>query len=288
MKAKTLLPYAMIAPSILLFAIFSLYPVGYMVVLSLHKWNMMGKMSFIGLKNYALLFSSREFGQVLLNTLYYMALSVCLSLFLSTFLSIFLRKNTRINRFLQASIFAPYVISFVSIAFIWLWIMDTDYGLLNYVLGLLGLPGQAWLTDPRLALSSLAVVSVWKGLGFDTLILLSALQSIPGYLYEAAALDKANSSRVFFRITLPMLSPSLFFLALTNIIAALKSFETVAIMTQGGPANASNTLVNYIYQNGFQFYKIGYASAIGVVMMVFIGLLTFGYFSLLDRRVHYR
>lgn len=282
------LPYLMTAPAMAVFTIFSLYPIVYMVYLSFFKWNMMGPRKFIGLQNYTELLSSREFGQILGNSMYYMVLSVSLSLVLSLLAALFLRKDTRWNRFLQASVFAPYIIPLVSISFIWIWFMDFDYGLLNYIIGLAGLPPVDWLSDPRIALTSLVIVSVWKNLGFNTLILVSAFQTIPAYLYEAAALDKAKPSKVFWSITFPMISPTLFFLALTNIIASFKAFETVAIMTRGGPANATNTLVYYIYQYGFEFFKIGYASAVGVVMMVIIGICTIAYFTVLDRRVHYR
>jgi sn-glycerol 3-phosphate transport system permease protein len=288
MKLNRIRPYLMVFPAITLFSVFSIYPIIYMIYLSFFKWNMMGSKKFLGLKNYADLVASREFGQIIGNSLYFVALSVGLSLVLSLLAALFLRKSTVFNRFLQASIFAPYIISLVSISLIWIWFMDFDYGLLNYGIGLLGLPSVDWLSDTRVALTSLVMVSVWKSLGFNTLILVSALQTIPGYLYEAAILDKAKSFTLFRSITFPMISPTLFFLALTNIIASFKAFETIAIMTQGGPANSTNTLVHYIYQYGFKFFKIGYASAIGVVMMIIIAIFTMAYFVVLNRRVHYR
>jgi sn-glycerol 3-phosphate transport system permease protein len=288
MKSLKARPYLMIAPAMAVFAVFALYPIVYMLYLSFFKWNMLGPKIFIGLKNYSDLISNRDFGRVFSNSLYYMALSVLFSLVISLAAALFLRKKTALNGFLQASIFAPYIISLVSVSLIWLWFMDFDYGLLNFILGLFGVKPVDWLSDSRMALTSLVIVSVWKGLGFNTLILASALQAIPEYLYEAAELDKARPFSVFRSITLPMISPTLFFLALTNMIASLKAFETVALMTQGGPSNATNTFVYYIYQNGFQFFKIGYASAVGVVMMLFIGLFTIAYFMVLDRRVHYR
>lgn len=284
-KAK---PYLMIAPAITVFAVFSIYPIGNMLYLSFFKWNMMGPKKFIGLDNFIDLFTNTDFHKVLGNSLSYMAMSVSLSLVLSLCVALFLKKSTALNRFLQVSIFAPYIVSLVSVSFIWIWFMDMDYGLLNFILKTIGLAPVNWLSDPRIALKSLVIVAVWKSLGFDTLIVLTALQAIPQYLYEAAALDKARPFTVFRKITLPMLSPTIFFLALTNIIASLKAFETVSIMTQGGPSNATTTLVYYIYQNGFQFFKIGYASAVGVVMMLIIGLFTILYFRVLDRRVHYR
>jgi len=288
MRLNKIRPYLMVAPAMSVIAVFSIYPIVYMVYLSFFKWNMMGPKRFIGLQNFVDLIASSEFGQIIGNTLYFVALSVSLSLILSLLVALLLRRNTALNRFLQASIFAPYIISLVSISFIWIWFMDFDYGLLNYVIGLFGLPPVDWLSDPRVSLTSLVIVSVWKGLGFNTLILVSALQTIPAYLYEAALLDKGKPWTVFRSITLPMISPTIFFLALTNIIASFRAFETIAIMTQGGPANSTNTLVYYIYQYGFQFFKIGYASAIGVVMMVIIGAFAIAYFAVLDRRVHYR
>ncbi|MEI6875097.1 MAG: sugar ABC transporter permease [Spirochaetota bacterium] len=288
MKALKASPYLMIAPAMAVFAVFALYPIVNMLYLSFFKWNMLGPKIFIGLKNYAALLSSREFGRVFSNSLYYMALSVGLSMVISLGVALFLKKRTALNEFLQASVFSPYIISLVSVSLIWLWFMDFDYGLLNFILKLFGLGPVNWLSNDKVALTSLVIVSVWKSLGFNTLILASALQAIPEYLYEAAELDKAKPFSVFRSLTLPMISPTLFFLALTNMIASLKAFETVALMTQGGPSNSTNTFVFYIYQNGFQFFKIGYASAVGVVMMLFIGVFTIAYFQVLDRRVHYR
>jgi sn-glycerol 3-phosphate transport system permease protein len=288
MRIRASRPYLMIAPAMGVFSVFSLYPVAYMCFLSLFKWNLMGPKRFIGLKNYADLFASAEFARIAGNSFYYMAASVLASVGLSLLLSLFLRKNNALCRFLQASVFAPYVVSLVSVAFIWLWFMDADFGLLNCILKVFGIAPVGWLSDPKLALGSLVIVSAWKGLGFDTVILVSALQAIPRYLYEAAALDKAKPFAVFRFITLPMISPTLFFLALTNCIASFKVFETVALMTQGGPTNSTNVFVYFIYQNGFQFFKIGYASAAGVVLMAIIGVFTLVYFRVLDRKVHYR
>ncbi len=166
--------------------------------------------------------------------------------------------------------------------------MDSDYGLLNFLIGAVGLEPVNWLESPKIALFSLILVSVWKGIGYNTIILISAMQTIPEFLYEAASLDRAKKSTVFFKITLPMISPSLFFLTLMNMISAFKVFETVNIMPQGGPMNSTNTLVYNIYQYGFNYYKIGTASAIGVVLMAIIGICTFLYFQALSSRVHYR
>lgn len=281
-------PYLMVLPAFLVLFCFAILPIFYMFFLSLFRWNMMSSMTFAGLKNYIELFQNEGFLQALRNTLIFVVWGVTFNVGLALLLALFLRKKMLLNRFLQSVVFAPHVISLVSIAFIWLWFMDPDFGLLNYLISLLGIPPSRWLNSPSTALNSLVIVAVWKGLGYDTLIILSGLQSIPKYLYEAAAMDKAKGFSSFTRITLPMLSPTLFFVILVNIIGYFKVFETIQIMTQGGPMNSTSTLVYYIYEYGFQYFKIGYASSAGVVLMVLIGFFTIIYFRILARRIHYR
>ena len=285
---RRLLPYLMVAPAIAASLIFLIYPIIYMFRLSFYKWNMIGEMKFIGLDNYIDLFSDPEFMQVLFNTCQFTFWTVAGSIVLGLVLAVYLRKNTRINRFIQGIMFTPYVLPMISIAFVWMWIMDTDLGLLNYVLGLFGIDKVMWLNDPKVAMYSLIIVNIWKAAGYYTLIFLSALQSIPSYLYETAELDHAKPATTFFKITLPMLSPTLFFLTLTAIISSFKVFETVNVMTDGGPQNSTMTLVYYIYQYGFRFYKIGYASTVGVVLMVIVSVLTLAYFCGLQKKVHYQ
>ena len=285
---KKALPYAMITPAMLVCLLFMVYPIIYMIYLSLHKWNMIGEMKFIGIKNYISMFTDSEFIEVLLNTCKFTFWTVAGFIILGLLLALYLNKNTKINRMMQSFIFIPYILPLISIAFIWMWIMDSEVGLLNYILNLFGIDCVKWLSDSKMAMYSLIIVNIWKGTGYYALIFLSALQSIPSYLYEAAELDKANKFKVFFKITLPMLSPTIFFLVLTATIASFKVFETINIMTQGGPVNSTNTLVYYIYEYGFSFYKIGYASAVGVVMMVIVGVLTLIYFGLLQKKVHYQ
>jgi sn-glycerol 3-phosphate transport system permease protein len=217
-----------------------------------------------------------------------MILTVVFTIVISLLLALFLKNDTKINRLVQGTIFLPYVVSLASIAFIWMWIMDNDYGLLNYVLQVFGQEQINWLGNPDVAMNSLVLVNVWKGIGYNTIIFISAMQSIPTYLYEAAKLDGAKPHTIFFKITLPMLSPTLFFLTLMGIIASFKVFETINIMTLGGPLNSTNTLVYYIYQYGFSFYKIGYASAAGVILMILIGIMTGIYFKMLSKKVYYR
>lgn len=285
---RKILPYIMIAPAMVTSIVFLIYPIIYMFYLSFYNWNMLGEMKFIGFDNYVSLLTDPEFMQVLLNTCQFTFWTVSGSLSLGLAFALYLKKSSKMNNIIQTIMFTPYVLPMVSIAFVWMWIMDTDLGLLNYVLDLFGIDKVMWLGDPKVAMYSLIIVNIWKSAGYYTLIFLSALQGIPTYLYEAAELDNAKPVTTFFKITLPMLSPTLFFLALTAIIGSFKVFETVNVMTSGGPLNSTTTLVYYIYQYGFQYYKIGYASAVGVILMLIVSIFTIIYFCGFQKKVHYQ
>lgn len=286
---KKIRPYAMITPVLIIFILFSIYPIGYMIYLSFNRWDLISPVKdFVGLGNFKELFKNEQFIEVIRNSVVYMMVTVSGTMILGTLLAVFLNKDTRMNRLLQSVTFAPYIVSLVSVAFIWQWIMDGDYGLLNYFLNLVGINNVGWLDDPNMALYSLSIISIWKSLGYNALIILAALKGIPRYIYEAAELDETKPIRGFFRITLPMISPSLFFLAIMNIIGSFKVFETISLLTGGGPINSTNTLVFYIYQYGFKYNKIGYASAAGVVLFIILAVLTMIYFKALSKKVHYR
>ncbi|MEH7123676.1 sugar ABC transporter permease [Bacillus sp. JJ1773] len=289
MAWNRLRPYAMISPAIVIFCLFFIYPIGYMIYLSMHEWNFVSPdKQFVGLQNFTTLFAEREFIEVMQNTFIYTALTVSLTIIISLILALWLNRNGTVYSFVQGAIFSPHIISLVSVSMLWMWLMDTDYGLLNWVLNLFGLSNVSWLTDPSTSLFSLVIVAVWKGIGFNTLIFIAGLQSIPRDMYEAAQLDGSSKLSTFWKITLPMLSPTLFFLTIISLIGSFQVFETISIMTQGGPINSTNTFVYYIYEYGFRYFKIGYSSAAGVLLLIIVGLLTILYFKLLGKRVHYR
>lgn len=282
-------PYAMVSPSILVFAIFFIYPILFMIYLSTFSWDFVSPTkTFVGLQNFADLFAEEDFLRVIRNSTVYTFLTVTLTTGIALMLALWLNRASWMHGFVQGAIFSPHIISLVSISLLWSWLMDPEYGLLNWVIGLFGFRPLAWLNDPGTSLVSLVLVAVWKGVGFNTLVFIAGLQSIPSDIYEAADLDRSKPWTTFYRLTLPMLSPTVFFLVVINMIGSFQVFETIAIMTQGGPINSTNTLVYYIYEYGFRFFKIGYASAAGVVLLVIVGLLTILYFKVLSRRVHYR
>ncbi|WP_248925095.1 carbohydrate ABC transporter permease [Paenibacillus hamazuiensis] len=286
---EKLRPYAMVAPAITVFSLFFIYPILYMIYLSMYNWNFVSPVKhFVGFDNFVDLFHEKEFLQVIANSTAYTILTVTFTIVLSLLLALWLNRSGWFYGFVQGAIFSPHIVSLVSIAMIWSWLMDPEYGLLNWIIGLFGFGKLAWLASQKTALVSLVIVAVWKGLGYNTLVFIAGLQSIPKDIYEAASLDRSSPWTTFAKLILPMLSPTIFFLVIINMIGSFQVFETIAIMTQGGPVNATNTLVYYIYEYGFRFFKIGYASAAGVVLLFIVGILTILYFKLLSKRVHYQ
>ena len=281
-------PYIMIGPAMTGIIVFVIYPMIYLIYLSLYKYNLMNKSKsvFIGLDNYIQIFSRGDFYKALSNTAVYTVGVVALTMLISLLIAVWLSKRTWFNSFVQASIFTPHIISIVSVSLVWLWLMEPNIGFLNFILKSLGLPPSQWLQSSQTALLSIIIVSVWQNIGYFTLIIVAALQGLPASILEAAELDNANKFQVLTRITLPLISPQLFFILIIMTIGSFKVFDTVRIMTAGGPNDATTTLVYYIF--GFRTTNIGYASATGVVLMVIIALLTLLYFRLLSRKVHYQ
>jgi sn-glycerol 3-phosphate transport system permease protein len=290
--------YLLTLPALAGSALFMIYPILFAVWLSFHRWDMLSDTRrFVGAANYVRVFSSASFLQVLSNSCVYMALMTTLSVALALLLALWLNENSIIKNLAQSAIFTPHIVSMVSVGILWMWIMEPDIGLLNYILDLSGVQallarfGQGkimWLESEKSALFSLVFIGVWKSLGYNALILIAGLQSLPKEIYESARLDRAGRLRTLLRITIPLLSPSLFFLLIVNVTASFQVFDSVHVLTRGGPLNSSNMLVHWIYQTGFEFYRIGEASVGAVVLMLIAGGVTYANFKLLSRRVHYR
>lgn len=285
---KKAIPYLFIAPSLIVFVVFGIYPIFYSIYLSFLKWNLISPTkTFIGLDNYMDLAASEEFRNAILHTVTFTIGRVGLSLAFALGLALLLNSSKRWASWTQAAIFSPHVISMVSVSMLWLWLMDPTHGLLNWFLGLFGIPPLKWLAASSTALVSVIIVTVWKAIGYDMVIFISGLQSIPEELFEAAKIDGANSWHRFRRITLPMLSPTIFFLVVTSTITSFQVFDSIRIMTGGGPGDSTSVLVYYVYQYGFRFFKIGHASAAAVVLFLIVLAMTVFQFKFLERRVHY-
>ncbi len=287
---EKLRPYLYIAPAMIFFSLFFFFPIAYVIYLSFFDWSLLNldEMEFIGLENFIALFAEEDFRQVLGNTLLYTVSTVGLGIGLSFMLALWLNRKAKVYGLIQAAVFSPHIVSLVSIAMLWMWLMDPQYGLLNAILEWIGLPGYTWLADTKSAMVSLILVSIWKGVGYNTLVFIAGMQSIPRDIYEAAELDRSPWWRTLTRLTIPMLSPTLFFLLVINTVSSFQVFDTIYIMTQGGPVNSTNMLVFYIYEQGMDFYNGGVASAASVILLVLVGLLTLLHFRLMEKRVHYR
>lgn len=281
-------PYIMVAPCMFFIVVFVIYPLINMVYLSFFDYNLISEKEFVGLGNYSrLFFVNVDFGAALKNTAVYTIATVVLLISFGLLLALWFQKSTLLNRIAQRVMFLPYICAMLSVAMVFQWLMDED-GLFNAVLNVFNLPGLRWLGSSSTAMISIIIVSIWKNSGYYALILLSSLKAIPAEITEAAALDDADPLRKFFRITLPMLSPQLFFLLVTITMGSFKAFDSVRIMTAGGPGNATDTIVYYIYRYGMQHLKFGYASAAGTVLGLVLMILSVLYFRVAGKKVHYQ
>lgn len=287
---EKLRPYLYVTPALIFFILFFFYPIGFMIYLSFHDWTLLNleNIDWVGLLNYQDLVDSETFHIVIKNTLIYSFFVVLIGMSLSFLLALWLNQKAKIYGVVQGAIFSPHIISLVSISMLWMWLMDPQYGFLNAVIEFLGFDGFAWLSQPETALPSLILVGVWKIIGYNTLVFIAGLQSIPKDIYEAAALDRSHSVKTLVRITIPMLSPTLFFLLIINTVHSFQVFDLVYIMTQGGPIDSTNMLIFYIYQQGMDFYNGGIASAAALVLLGIVGVVTLLHFLFLAKRVHYR
>jgi sn-glycerol 3-phosphate transport system permease protein len=283
--------YVMIAPAIFFLLVFVIYPMFHIIDLSLYKGNATNPYkSFIGLSNYHdIFFVKQDFLEALKNTAIYTVFIVFILIFLSLLFAVWMYEDRRINKITQTAIFTPYLVASVSAAFIWSWLFSSDtYGLFNTVLKGLGLPPVNWLGDTSTALACIIIMNTWKHIGYYALIILAALKAIPPEIYEAARLDNATRMKTFWKITLPMLSPQLFFLLITITTGSFKVFDSVRLMTGGGPGTSTQVVSLYIYNYAFQRNNsLGVGSAAGVVLMLILILVTLFDFKGLEKRVHY-
>lgn len=288
---KLLTPYAMVAPAMAFLIAFTFYPMVNLVYLSFFDYNLVNPVKkFVGLKNYhTLLFIRPDFMVSLKNTAVYTVAVVFFVILFSLLLALWSEKDGRLNRFLQTAAFTPHLVAMLSCAMIWAWIMDQNsYGLLNVVLGFFNIAPMRWLNSSSTAMLSVVIVTVWKSIGYYAIIIMSALKVIPKEIYEAAELDNAPKLRTFFKITLPLLSPQLFFLLITITINSFKVFDTIRVMTDGGPGNSTDVISYYIYRYAFKHFRVGYASAAGTILMIILMIMTAIYFKVLSKRVHYQ
>ena len=267
--------YGMLAPFLLFFVLFVLYPLLKNLYYSFTNYNLGNKTKWIGLSNYRELFTDYWFLESLRNTAVYALFSVIFLTVLGLFISVLLNQRLRLVKIARTAMIIPYATSMVAVSMIWLYLLDPTTGYVSKLLVALGVGSPPlWLDDPSLALPSLIGINIWKNLGYCMIIYLAGLQGIPPELYEAATVDGAGFLQKHWKITLPQIAPVTFFVFVNNCIEAFKTFEQVQIMTQGGPVTATTTVVYQIYVRAFNDFRMGYAAAMSVVLFVIIFAVT--------------
>jgi multiple sugar transport system permease protein len=265
-----------IGPVIFGILAFQFVPILISIYASLTRWDGLTPPNFIGLANYGqLIFNDPFFHATLRNTLYFTAGNIPLTILLALGLATLCNQKLPGTTLFRTAYFVPYVSNVVAISIVWFWFYKPSNGVLNSMLSLVGISGPAWLSDLQWAMPAVILVSVWQGVGYPMVILLAGLQGISEQLYDAAKVDGATNWRRFRDITLPLLTPSLFFLLITQFIASFQVFGIIYVMTGGGPANATSVYIYYLYQNAFAFGKMGYASAMAWILFVLIATVTF-------------
>ena len=282
-KGKTkqwLVCYLFLLPSIILYLTVRLVPFLSTVGLSFTDWRLIGSPRFIGLKNFVDMFNYPVFWKALQNTFQYALYVVPPSIILGLLVAVLVNRDLPGIKVFRALYFLPYVTSVVFIAIVWKWIFAADWGLLNDLLQKVGLPRVQWLSSPRLAMLSVAIVAIWQNVSFNMLVFLAGLQGIARDVYEAAMIDGTSKLQSFVYITIPLLRPTALFAAIITTINSFQVFDLTYVMTQGGPLDSTYTLVYYLYDYGFRYLEMGHASAVAMVLFLLIFAL-----SVLQRRL---
>lgn len=287
-RRTTLTAYGFLLPNLLGFLAFTFLPVLAALLISFTNWDLLRPPQWVGLANYQRLVEDTTFHRVLRNTFVYVLGTVPVQMALALLVAMALNQRIPGRLFFRAAYFMPVVASTVAVALVWRWIFHADFGLLNSALFMIGVNDPpAWLQSTRWALPAIIIMSIWQQIGFSMVLFLAGLQSVPAHLYEAAKIDGANGWHRFVHITIPMLSSTTFFVLVISIINSFQVFDQAFIMTEGGPANATNTLVFNIYRYAFQFFQMGYATAMAWVLFAIIFVVTVVQFRYQRQWVHY-
>lgn len=260
----------LILPALIGTLIFIVIPVVFSFGLSFCEWDLLSDVRFAGLKNYFELLTSPNFALILKNTFVFAISVTLIAVVIPVILAAVLNNKIRGSEFFKTAYFLPFITPMIVIAIIWEWIFDPNFGLLNYLLK----AHINWLYDTKTALFALIIVSAWKLIGYNMVILLSGFSTISQNIYESAKIDGASPLNTFFKITLPLLSPTIFFVVIITTISSFQVFDLIYLMTQGGPMDSTNVLVYWIYKNAFEFFNIGAASAGAYILFVIVFVLT--------------
>lgn len=268
--------YLLLSPAIILFLVFIAGPLIGAIVLSFYEWDLLTDAKYIGATNYRELMSDDKMWQAVRNTFVFAFWSLVLHIGVGLALALLAQRAIPgvLKYLFRTAVFFPVIMSWAAVSLIWLYILDPNFGFINYYLEQVGIPTKSWLLMPDTAMPALILVDLWKTIGFTFILLLAGLQSVPDHLYEAAKIDGAGALSRFFNITIPMLSPTLFLTSVLTFIGAFQIFDPMFIMTEGGPLGRTTTAVLHIYLTGFKRFEMGYASAMAVIVFLIILAMT--------------
>lgn len=285
---EAIVAYLFLLPFFIFFTIFVIRSVGTAIFMSFHDWPILGaNRPFIGLRNYQELFNDYVWWDALRNTFLFAVMTVFGTTIISLSCAVAVTQKIRGAGIFRVILYMPQLLSAGVIGLLWAWLLNTQFGVINYGLSFLGIAPINWLGDEKLVIPALSMVSMWWGFGFPMLIFIAGLQSIPDQLYEAARIDGGNGRQIFRYITLPLLRPTLLFVVVTGFIAHFQVFAQPFIITRGGPGRASYTAIYYLYQIAWTAFRMGYGSAVAVTMAIIIAIFTVIQFIFLGRRVEY-
>ncbi|EDT75795.1 carbohydrate ABC transporter permease [Clostridium butyricum] len=288
-KIKNLMRVLMfILPALIPLGVFWLFPMGQAIFMSFTDWDYMSSAyNIVGFENYRNIFSDSMFYDALKNTLLFTLGTLVPTIALGLLAAVILRKKITGSAIYKAIIFSPWVTPTVVISIVWSWIFEPQYGLANYILQLLNMPKSQWLQSSDTAMTAVILVTVWKGFGWAMIFYLTALERVPKELYEAAAVDGAGSWQKFKKITLPLISPTTFFLTIITTINSIQAYDQIQVLTQGGPSGSTRTILYLYYQTAFENFNIGEATSIAVIILLIIGALAGIQFIASKKWVHY-
>lgn len=268
-RKENMMGFLFILPAMIPLLVFWIIPIIWSGGLSFTDWDMMSEnIQFMGLKNYTSLLKDPNFGKVLWNTLVFALGSTVPSIVIGLLVALAMNGARRGTGIYRTVIFAPYITPMVAVSVVWSWIFEPRVGILNFVLELFGLPGSQWTQSSETAMLSVLIVTVWKSIGWTMIFYMEAIRKVPQNLLEAAAIDGANSFWRFWKIIIPMISPTTFFLVIMSTISSLQAYDQIQVLTQGGPAGATRTLLYYYYQEAFRNFNTGKASAVAIVLVL--------------------
>lgn len=290
-KKENFFEFLCVMPAVFLVVLLNHYPLVELIRYSFTDWNMLKKSySYVGVKNWVWFFSTLKTNHVWNSfkvTFIYTVLHLAIVIVVGLLLALLFSRMTRGFGFMRSVVFMPHYIAMSSVAVIFVWLFNESYGVFNYLLKTVGLDPVAWLSSSKMAIFSLVIVASWRGIGYNMLIYLSAMQGINKDYYEAASLDGANKFQVFKNITLPLLSPTTAFLLVTQFINSMKVYNLVDIMTNGGPARSTEVMVYLLYKMTFEDYRIDRASVVSILFFIFMVIITALTMKWQDRKVNY-